>query len=116
MLNNLLLEYIEINGETITKANLGEAALYAVIGFAVVFLGIAFLVLVVWAVGKIFEGVDKAKAEKKPVPQEPSAVQSTTDEVDDETIAVISAAIAAYYQKQAVPCEFVIKKIKRSKF
>ena len=33
--------------------SVGEAALYALIGFAVVFFGIAFLIFIVWVVGKI---------------------------------------------------------------
>ena len=31
----------------------GEAALYAVLGFAVTFVGIIFLIFVVWLVGKV---------------------------------------------------------------
>ena len=49
MLQNLLQALPE-GGKT---ATLGQASLYALIGFAVVFMGIAFLILVVWLVGKI---------------------------------------------------------------
>ena len=45
-------------------ATLGEAAIYALIGFAVVFLGIALLVFIVWGLGQAFEKIPK-KLKKK---------------------------------------------------
>ena len=53
--------------EKTRSADPGEATLYALLGFAVVFLGIAFLIFVVWLVGKImtkFEGLQKTKKQK----------------------------------------------------
>ena len=109
---NLLSEVLPEGGRFV---GLGEAAIYALIGFFVVFLGISFLILVVWlvglAIGKFTNGAKKKAAAKvEPVVQ---AVQDNAM-LDDETVAVITAAIAAYYQKQQIPCEFVIKKIKRN--
>jgi hypothetical protein len=35
------------------------------------------------------------------------------EELSDEVVAVITAAIAAYYQKENKKCEFTVKRIKR---
>ena len=103
-------------------SNVGEAALYAILGFLVVFVGIAFLIFVVWLVGKIMSKATgqmktKVKAEPKPqtksAPQAVSAPQSSDDEITDETLAVITAAIMAYYQQNNPKCEFTVKRIKR---
>ena len=103
----------------------GEAALYAAIGFSVVFLGILFLILVVWGMGKIIatvEGKAVTKKEKKKAKESTIVEESlmtekvesaSTDEVDEETIAVITAAIMAYYQKNNPKCEFTVRRIKR---
>ena len=96
----------------------GESALYALIGFLVVFAGIAFLILVVWLVGKLMaktNGLAQVK-EKKVEPQKeleriPAPVQS--EEIDEETVAVIMAALTAYYETNNPKCEFTLKKIKR---
>lgn len=100
------------------EASIPEAALYALIGFMVVFAGIAFLVFVVWLVGLLME---KAKAAVNAKPAKPAAITPTgktvlsqeSDEVDEETIAVITAAVMAYYQQNNPKCEFTVKRIKR---
>ena len=103
----------------------GEAALYAAIGFSVVFLGILFLILVVWGMGKIIAAVEgkavtkkeKKKAKEATIVEESLTTEkvesASTDEVDEETIAVITAAIMAYYQKNNPKCEFTVRRIKR---
>lgn len=112
--------------------SVGEAAIDALLGFITVFVGIALLVLIVWAVGKAMQSVElksKNGGEKKPkVKKEPQAVKQTIEPVksapaeatisasngiDEETIAVISAAIAAYYAGENRTCGFVVKRIKR---
>ena len=111
MLNNLLLPKGYMAG-------LDEAALYAVVGYLVVFIGIAFLILVVWLIGKFME-IMKGKAKVKqvtPVAENklervPAPVQS--EEVDEETVAVIMAALMAYYENNYPKCEFTVKRIKR---
>ena len=45
------------------KISVGEAAIDAVVGLAVVFIGIALLVFIVWGVGQIMQ---KSKACRKP--------------------------------------------------
>ena len=94
---------------------IGEAALYALLGFAVVFLGIAFLILVVWAVGKVMTATAKKPktAKTKAVEETPAPLNETQDELDEETVAVITAAIMAYYVQENRRCEFTVKRIKR---
>lgn len=97
------------------QVDIGEASLYALIGFLVVFAGIAFLVGVVWLVGKILSRFG-TKTEKKPdIARQPVATikQESKDEIDEETIAVIMAALTAYYQTSQPKCEFTVKRIKR---
>ena len=100
--------------------SLGDAALTALIGFIVVFLGIAFLIFVVWLVGKIMSKGKKPaksaeKAEKKQPVKEiaPKVNIVVEEEISEETVAVITAAIMAYYQKNNPKCEFTVKRIKR---
>ncbi|MBQ8427686.1 MAG: OadG family protein, partial [Clostridia bacterium] len=85
------------------------------IGQIVVFLGIAFLVFIVWAVGKLLNKMPKKKEKEEEVALAPTTpISQPSDDLDEQTIAVITAAIAAYYQQQQIPCEFIIKKIKRN--
>ena len=105
-------------GKTREFGNVGEAALYALLGFLVVFAGIAFLILVVWLVGKVMAkttGKSKAKPQPKAVekPQEQPVAKMEGDEISEETVAVITAAIMAYYQQNNPKCEFTVKRIKR---
>ena len=96
--------------------NLSEAALYALIGYLVVFAGIAFLIFIVWLVGKLVANVEN-KATPAPVAIE--KVEQTVvepakaDELDEETVAVIMAALTAYYENNYPKCEFTVKRIKR---
>ena len=121
MLYNLLAS----GQDPFRKLGSGEAALYAAIGFAVVFLGILFLILVVWGMGKIIAAVEgkavtrkEKKKSKEPIlEKEAFATEkvepASVDEVDEETVAVITAAIMAYYQKNNPKCEFTVRRIKR---
>lgn len=110
------------------KIPVGEAAIDAVIGLTVVFLGIALLVFIVWCVGKIMQNTsigngkggkkNAPKAAEKPAikPAKPETVApaKVADEgIDDETVAVIAAAIAAVYEAERRSCGFVVKRIKR---
>jgi sodium pump decarboxylase gamma subunit len=95
---------------------LGESSLYSILGYAVVFLGIAFLIVAVWAIGKAFTAkkqdgktIELKKAEKSvevaPVVEE--------EEISEEILAVITASIMAYYETTQPQCEFIVKRIKR---
>ena len=107
-----------VSFEDAPKATVQEAALYAVIGFIVVFIGIALLIAVVWLVGKII-GRSQSDAVKSvqevSVPIAKNTATQDSDEIDEETIAVITAAIMAYYEQQGNKCEFIVKRIKRIK-
>ncbi|MBO5480601.1 MAG: OadG family protein [Clostridia bacterium] len=91
-----------------------EALLYALIGFLVVFAGIAFLIFVVWAVGKILSAKNTtATVKTTEVQTTPSVSVAPSNDVDEETVAVITAALMAYYQKTNPGCGFTVKRIKR---
>ena len=97
------------------EVSIGEASLYALIGFGIVFLGISFLILVVWAIGKVLSMKQTGKVKEVPVKKESKAEipQKETEDVDEETVAVIMAALMAYYQTDNPKCEFIVKRIKR---
>jgi sodium pump decarboxylase gamma subunit len=94
----------------------GEAALYALLGFLVVFIGITFLIFVVWLVGKIVGSIEMKIQEKQAetTAESPQVnAENVDDELSEETLAVITAALMAYYQKNNPKCEFTVKRIKR---
>ena len=102
------------------SVEVGEASLYALLGFAVVFVGIAFLIFVVWLIGKLMVKLNPARVPKqaKPTPvvnetAESLAVADASEELSEETVAVITAALMAYYQRTNPQCEFTVKRIKR---
>ncbi len=96
-----------------------ESAFYALLGFVIVFIGIAFLILVVWLIGKGMSKTGKKSLKKTLVKEEikeivPQVVASTLeDEVSEELVAVITAALTAYYQANDPKCAFTVKRIKR---
>ncbi len=103
-------------------SSVGEAALYALLGFIVVFVGIAFLIFVVWLVGKIMtkttgkagdKTAKKTQPKEKELPKAQPAQKTENEEITDETVAIITAAIMAYYQQNNPKCEFTVKRIKR---
>ena len=117
MLYNLL-DQLPPGGQDVT---IGTASLYALIGFIVVFLGIAFLIFVVWAVGKFMKNTSIKAAKQanvetaKETAKETAVIPSPVEEegISEETVAVITAALMAYYQQQNAKCEFTVKRIKR---
>ena len=115
MLNSVLANAVD---KTRTVP-LGEAALLALVGFAVVFLGIAFLIFVVWLVGKIMvktngqKGTTEVKPQAKPAPAPVVAPSPASEEITEETVAIITAALMAYYEQTNPKCEFTVKRIKR---
>ena len=103
--------------------NFGEAALYALIGFVVVFVGIIIIIGIIWLVGLIMRKTNNLefltkKREKKPEKQKTlTATEAVAppldDDIPDEVKAAIVAAIMAYYQESEEKCEFTVKRIKR---
>lgn len=96
----------------------GSVGILSLTGLLVVFLILATLIFFFWLIGVIFKSIDKSKAEKKaesakaekpeaPAPAE--AVESAPADNDEELVAVISAAIAAYEGEGG----FTIRSIKR---
>ena len=114
MLQNLLTSSLP---DGYQEVSIGTAALYAVIGQLVVFAGIAFLVFVVWAVGKGMAKVTELKKQSAATPASPKEIEQPTmpiaDEVSEETIAVIMAALMTYYEENNPKCSFTVKRIKR---
>ncbi len=108
MLYNLLATV-----EKTREVSIGEASLYALLGFSIVFLGIAFLILVVWLVGKVMNKGVAAKKEVKLAEPVLPLETSNSEEITEETIAVITAAIMAYYEQNNRKCDFTVKRIKR---
>ena len=83
--------------------NIGEAGLYALLGYAVVFLGLILLMIVVTIIGKVFVAAEKRKevpaevpvAVEAPVQYAPgSAGQVMTFDVPDKTAAMLMAIVA----------------------
>lgn len=104
--------------------NFGEAALYALIGFVVVFVGILIIIGIIWLVGLIMRKTNNLefltkKREKKPKVKKADGIAETEtesvsgDDVPDEVKVAIVAAIMAYYQESEEKCEFTVKRIKR---
>ncbi|MBP5307859.1 MAG: OadG family protein [Clostridia bacterium] len=85
------------------------------LGLAVVFFGIATLVLAVWAVGKILNSLN-VKKEKKNTEKPAETADAVVEEgIPDQVVAAITAAVYAYMQANNEKCEFTVKKIiKRS--
>jgi len=117
MINNLLSL---INQEG--SLGFGEACIYALIGFAVVFVGIALIILIIWLIGLLMRKTDnlaflnktgRKKDKKKKNEPEVEAGTVGSDEIPDEIKVAIVAAIMAYYSEQAPKCEFKVKRIKR---
>ncbi len=119
-LMNLLAERPQVSddGFPITWLNIGEALVYALLGFAVTFLGIIILIFFVWAYGKIIKSVRQGVEKKAKGKAEESGAQAVVTEGADGEIPVevrlaIVAAIAAYYEGESSKCEFKVKRIKR---
>ena len=90
----------------------GEAALDAVIGFIVVFVGISLLIFVVWLFGFAMKKFRKPQ-KRETIAQEATATP-INESADDEITAVICAAVAAIYAEKKQKPEFVVKDTKRN--
>ena len=117
MLNNFLVVTSENAANGYPKhIGIGEAAIDALLGFLVVF--IALLVGIIWLVGYIMRKVSGKAPQKAEKKQKPAVVPKETpvkesDGLSEEEVAVITAAIMAYYAKEKPKCEFTVKRIKR---
>ena len=104
--------------------NFGEAAVYALIGLAVVFVGIVIIIGIIWLVGLLMRKTNnlefltkkREKKDKKAVKEAESAQSVTlanSDDIPDEVKVAIIAAILAYYEEREEKCQFTVKRIKR---
>lgn len=100
----------------------GEPCIYALIGFVIVFLGIALIILIIWLIGLLMRktnnlafltNIGKKKRKKKAEPQVETAGAEEEEEIAPEVRAAIVAAIAAYYIEDKPKCEFRVKRIKK---
>lgn len=120
MLNNLLANY------DFKLFNNGiETGLFVlVLGMIVCFLGMAIIVFVISTIGKIIPSVTAKKNGNKPTQKKSegnnslqiTSANAAAAAIPAETVAVITAAIAAYYSQNSQSgskCEFVVKKIKK---
>ncbi|MBR2374789.1 MAG: OadG family protein [Clostridia bacterium] len=115
-----MLNLLNNVAEQTREVSIGEVSVYALLGYSVVFAGIVFLIFVLWAVGKVMSKTKtapkKEKTAKAPVPvtvNESLAVADAGETISEETVAVIMAALTAYYQTVGPKCEFTVKRIKR---
>ena len=119
MLNNFLVVTSENAANGYPKhIGIGEAAIDALLGFLVVFIGIALLVGIIWLVGYIMRKVSgkapqTAEKKQKPAVGPKETPVKESDGLSEEEVAVITAAIMAYYAKEKPKCEFTVKRIKR---
>ena len=103
--------------------NLGEAGLYALLGYAVVFLGLVLLMLVVTCIGKIFIARDQKIVKEQPVQVAPveevkplapgSAGELKLHDVEPKTAAMLMAIVANQMGKPINELRFIsIKEVK----
>ncbi len=112
-----LLQALAIIPEKFASENIGGMWATVITGMVVVFLILALLILLLWIISKLCNLRTKkaeqpraqAEAASAPAPIE-AAIEE--EENDDEVIAVISAAIAAYSESDGK--SYAIKKIKRA--
>lgn len=97
----------------------GEALIYALIGFLVVFCGIVIIIFIIWLLGLILRKTNNLEfltklGRKKPKPVETQVIITDNEEdVPDEIKAVIMAVIMTYYSDEKPECEFKVRRIKR---
>ncbi|MDE7167764.1 MAG: OadG family protein [Clostridia bacterium] len=98
----------------------GEPAIYALIGFLIVFIGIVLIIAIIWLIGLLMRKTNNlafltniGKTKKKKEDVSSSEAVADSDEVPNEVKAAIIAAIMAYYSEEKPKCEFKVKRIKR---
>ena len=117
--------FLAANALGLSHLNIGEAGLYALLGYSVVFLGLILLMIVVMITGKIFiaKAAKEAKAAPAPVaapaPEAPkptapgSAGQLKLHDVEPKTAAMLMAIVADKMGKPLNELRFIsIKEVK----
>ncbi|MBD5132327.1 MAG: hypothetical protein HDT28_07070 [Clostridiales bacterium] len=102
-----------------SDVKIGDAALYALIGFVIVLLVLALLVGIFYLTGFLFQTKALSREKLFERKKKPKVESEEADEDDTEIVAAITAAIAAIYSSEGegddVKPEFVIRRIKRNK-
>lgn len=104
----------------------GSVGILTITGILVVFLILAILIFFFWLMGTLFKAIDKSKAAKKaaaleaekaaapaPVVEAAETVPENDPDDEEEIVAVISAAIAAYAEAEGTA--YTIKSISKRK-
>ncbi len=101
----------------------GSVGIITITGILIVFCILAILIFFFWLLGTIFKGVDKKKKAKAeaakavapaaaaPAPAPVEETAEVVDDSDEEIMAVISAAIAAYAEEEGT--SYTIRNVKR---
>ncbi|MDE6586573.1 MAG: OadG family protein [Clostridia bacterium] len=119
---NSLLDFVSKGDGNYYFENMSEAIIYALIGFLIVFVGIAIIILIIWLIGLLLRKTNnlaflrnlKLKRKSKNVESEITpSISHDENEVPDEIKVAIIAAIMAYYSESSPKCEFKVKRIKR---
>lgn len=127
---NLIVNFINLvinmyQGDLYMNIDWNFAMAVVIMGLLVVFAVLILLVILCSIMGKFFSSIDKKKNDKTPTPkqapkksEEPLKTVSKTnnnDEIGNDVIAAISAAIAVIMSQETEKKPYVIKKIKRAK-
>ena len=108
----------------LTDLGIGQAGVYALLGYAVVFLGLVLLMILVMIIGKVFITIEKRKIAKV-VPVEPpveviappapgSAGALKLYNVDPKTAAMLMAIVADKLQRPINELRFIsIKEVEQ---
>ena len=100
--------------------DLPDVVIYALLGFGIVFLGICFLIGVVQLVNYVMKNLSgKQSVEPKQAKAETNntnvaIIQENSEEIPEEVVAVITAALMAYYEQNNPKCEFNVRRIKKN--
>ena len=126
VVETIVEEAVVIAETTADKIGIGEAAVYAILGYVVVFFGISLLMFVVMAMGKAFIAKDRKAAAAKaaaaptaapveaPKPTAPgSAGELKLHDVEPKTAAMLMAIVADKMGKPLNELRFIsIKEVK----
>lgn len=122
MLNNILSIVPKSDGNYYFSS-FGEALIYALIGFLVVFVGIVLIICIIWLIGLILRKTNNLafltnrksgrKKDEVKADVQNKDVSAESDDIPDGVKAAIIAAIFAYYSEEKPKCEFKVKRIKR---
>ena len=101
----------------LTDIGIGQAGIYALLGYAVVFLGLILLMILVTVIGKIFVATAKSKPaqvapSEAPAPEEKPAAPGTAGalklhNVEPKTAAMLMAIVANKLQKPINELRFI---------